>query len=226
MFENDLRRGDGDELRKKFRAVHSSAALAVNCFAPFKDAPIDVVLLGKKGAERLEFERPLPIFRGGIPPNIDVWIERDSDIVAVESKLLEYLTPKQPTFSDAYERLRPPQSESCWWRVYQQAKREGPQLLDRAQVVKHYLGLNEFRRKNSQSPRPTLVYIFWEPQNRHDVDECNQHRDELETFADAVSDSQILFRWTTYSDLWEEWANYSHLLARTQCLWTRYQVRI
>jgi hypothetical protein len=36
QFEADLRRGDGNELRMKFCALHSSAALAVNCFAPFK----------------------------------------------------------------------------------------------------------------------------------------------------------------------------------------------
>ena len=34
QFERDLRQGDGSELRMKFCAVHSSAALAVNCFAP------------------------------------------------------------------------------------------------------------------------------------------------------------------------------------------------
>ncbi len=39
MFEEDLRRGDGNELRMKFCAVHSSAALAVNCFALFKEQP-------------------------------------------------------------------------------------------------------------------------------------------------------------------------------------------
>lgn len=36
QFEDDLRKGAGDELRMKFCALHSSAALAVNTFAPFK----------------------------------------------------------------------------------------------------------------------------------------------------------------------------------------------
>ena len=35
-FEADLAQGSGDELAGKFRAAHSSSALAVNCFAPFK----------------------------------------------------------------------------------------------------------------------------------------------------------------------------------------------
>ena len=97
--EDDLRRGDGDELRTKFRAVHSSAALAVNCFAPFKVNPGSLLLLGKRGAKQVEFERKLPIFSGVGAPNIDVWIDRGRDVVAVESKLLEYLTPKKSEFS-------------------------------------------------------------------------------------------------------------------------------
>ena len=32
-FEADLDAGDGNELQTKFRAVHSSSGLAVNCFA-------------------------------------------------------------------------------------------------------------------------------------------------------------------------------------------------
>jgi hypothetical protein len=48
-IENDLRRGNGDELRTKFRAVHSSAALAVNSFGTFKQRPDDLLLLGEKG---------------------------------------------------------------------------------------------------------------------------------------------------------------------------------
>ena len=35
-FEADLKQGDGNELVGKFRAAHSSSALAVNVFAPFK----------------------------------------------------------------------------------------------------------------------------------------------------------------------------------------------
>src|SRR5580700_3647710 len=35
-FEADLLQGDGNEMAGKFRAAHSSSALAVNTFAPFK----------------------------------------------------------------------------------------------------------------------------------------------------------------------------------------------
>jgi hypothetical protein len=35
-FEADLRQAGGNEMEGKFRAAHSSSALAVNTFAPFK----------------------------------------------------------------------------------------------------------------------------------------------------------------------------------------------
>lgn len=184
-----MRRGDGDELRMKFCAVHSSAALAVNSFAPFKVNPGGLRLLGKQGAINVEFERKLPIFRGGRSPNVDVWIDRDSEAVAVESKLLEYLTLKSPTFSDVYKRLAPPECESSWWQVYEQAKQGAVQHLDRAQLVKHYFGLNTHWKKNPKGPNLTLLYIFWEPLNWDDVPECRQHRKEVEAFADAVAGS-------------------------------------
>ena len=88
--EGDLRGGHGDELRMKFCAVHSSCALAVNCFAPFKVDPGRLRLLGKQGSN-VEFEKKLPIFDRRRCPNLDVWVERENDVVAVESKLLEYL---------------------------------------------------------------------------------------------------------------------------------------
>ena len=224
--EDDLRRGDGDELRMKFTAVHSSSALAVNCFAPFKVEPNRLVLSGTQGAAKLEFECKLKIFHGGRSPNLDVWIQRGHDVVAVESKLLEYLRPKKPEFSRAYDRLAPPKSDSHWWRVYEEAKKGTEQHLDRAQLVKHYFGLNNFREKNPEGPEQTLLYIFWEPLNWLDVKECRQHRDEVKTFAEAVSPSQIKFRWMTYNDLWEEWSAVPDLGGHAHSLKARYEVRL
>ena len=220
----DLLRGDGNELGGKFCAAHSSCALAVNSFGPFKVNPANLMLLGTQGAERLEFERSLPIFRGGTPPNLDVWIERDGDIVAVESKFLEYLTPKRPAFSDAYDRLAV-ECEPCWWEVYRDANVTAhEQFLDRAQLIKHYFGLNKYRAKNHTNL--TLLYIFWEPLNWHAITECVQHRTELEAFANAVSSSQISFRWMSYNDLWEQWTAIPGLAEHARNLKGRYQVSL
>lgn len=224
--EDDLRGGDGDELRTKFCAVHSSCALAVNCFAPFKVQPSRLALLGKQGATKVEFEHKLNIFRGGTAPNLDVWIEFGDDVVAVESKLLEYLTPKKPQFSTAYDRLAPPKSDPRWWGVYEEAKRGSEQHLDRAQLIKHYFGLNRFLTAHPECSEATLLYLFWEPLNWHDFQEFKQHREEVSEFAEAVSGSQIEFHWMTYNDLWEEWGLIPDLAARAGSLKARYQVRL
>lgn len=222
--EDDLRRGDGKELNKKFCAIHSSAALAVNAFAPFKEYPEDIILNGMQGANCVEFEKQLRIFRGGRAPNIDVWIEKEANAVAVESKLLEYLTPKMPSFSKAYDRLTPPKSESCWWDLYLQTKQSSTTCyLDRAQLIKHYFGLSSFQSKNPVKCL-TLLYIFWEPLNFQEVEVCLRHRQELKLFSEALEKAKIQFRWMTYNQLWDEWMAIPTLVAHAQLLKSRYQV--
>jgi hypothetical protein len=221
--EDDLREGDGDELRMKFCAVHSSCALAVNCFAPFKVNPGRLKLLGKHGAINVRFEKKLTIFERGKSPNLDVWIEREHAFVGVESKLLEYLTPKKPEFSAVYARLKPPTTDPCWWGVYEEAKQGTEGHLDRAQLIKHYFGLNEFRLRHCECPKLTLLYLFWEPLNWSELEECRKHRIEVGAFAQAVANSPIEFRWMTYNDLWEEWSAVPDLATHASLLKARYQ---
>jgi hypothetical protein len=223
--KRDLERGDGNELKAKFRAVHSSSALAVNSFGPFKTRPGDLVLLRSNGADRVEFETPLRIFRGGRAPNLDVWIDRGTEAIAIESKCLEHLTPKTPAFSTAYDRLTPPWSEPCWWQLYEDAQRGDSQHLDRAQLIKHYFGLRAFYRRNP-GVALTLLYLFWEPLNWREVNVCVRHRSEIEAFATTVSDAEIRFRWQTYEELWDAWAKVPELADHARNLQRRYQVDI
>ena len=68
-FEADLRSGDGNELETKFRAAHSSSALAVNSFAPFRTRASDMVVLDAGPFEHLQFERKCQTgLRGGGRP--------------------------------------------------------------------------------------------------------------------------------------------------------------
>lgn len=224
LIEKDLSRGDENELRVKFRAIHSSAALAVNCFGPFKSHPERLQFFGKRGWKPVEFERKLPIFGDVGAPNVDVWIDCGQEAVAVESKLLEYFTRKKPEFSDAYESLAS-ECDPVWWRAYRQAKEDRTkQHLDRAQLIKHYFGLNKFRQKNPEGPQLTLLYIFWEPQDREKVPACVEHRKEVEVFADSLSNSQIQFQWMSYNELWEKWSAVPELKKHTRLLKERYQV--
>src|ERR1700704_2026989 len=59
-FEADLLQGDGNEMKGKFRAAHSSSALAVNTFAPFKADLDSLRLPGGSGFASLHFERKCP----------------------------------------------------------------------------------------------------------------------------------------------------------------------
>lgn len=226
QFESDLRAGDGNELQTKFRAVHSSSALAVNCFGPLKNQLGDLSLLGKIGATALRFERQLPIISGRRPANLDVWIERGSDVVAVESKLLEYFTPKPAKFAAAYEAMKPPASEASWWSAYEHYRTDHRGHLDVAQLIKHYFGMRRYLENTTSAADVTLLYLFWEPDNWDQVPECIAHRAEINAFAKRIADSSVAFRWMSYSDLWKDWAGIPALATHAGRLNLRYGVRI
>lgn len=226
QFESDLHAGDGNELQTKFRAVHSSSALAVNCFGPLKKQLGDLSLLGQLGATALRFERQLPIIPGRRPANLDVWIERGSDVVAVESKLLEYFTPKLAKFADAYEVMKPPASESSWWSAYEYYRTDYRGHLDVAQLIKHYFGIRRYLENTSSAANVPLLYLFWESDNWDQVPECIAHRAEITAFAKLVADSSVAFRWMPYSALWKEWYRIPSLATHAGHLARRYAVSI
>jgi hypothetical protein len=123
--EGDISRGDGAELsweggkRPKLHSVYSSCGLALNTFAPWRLAPASLRVAGRGDFAELRFEQQLRIFRGGRAPNLDVVLTAPGRILAIESKLTEYLgIRKRPSFSDAYERRRDA-SHPSWWSVYE-----------------------------------------------------------------------------------------------------------
>ena len=226
QFESDLRRGDGGELRMKFCAVHSSSALAANCFGPFKDRREALLLLGQRGAVGLEFEKRLPIIPGHRPSNLDVWVDRGASAVAVESKFLEYFQPKRTEFAETYKCMAPPMAEPCWWTVCVECSSGAPQYLDRAQLVKHYFGLRRRQQATSGPPKLTLLYLFWEPENWDEIEECREHRRQLQAFAEKVATSSISFRSMTYGQLWQEWMENPDLAEHACNLKARYEISI
>jgi hypothetical protein len=106
-FEADLLQGDGNELKGKFRAAHSSSALAINTFAPFKGHLDALRLPGGSGFDDLHFEQKCPHgLVGRRSPNLDVLAEGSSCVVAIESKLLEPLSKHTAKFSPAYDAIK------------------------------------------------------------------------------------------------------------------------
>ena len=199
----DLEQGSGNELEGKFRAAHSSSALAVNTFGPWRKNPQALRLLGKTGFTALQFEKHCPTGLGGIPPNLDLVVVGTDVVIGVESKFLEFLAPKQPKFAASYTRGNLPQMEPCWAELMDALKAGPKQYLDGAQFVRHYLGLRnqpEFKGK-----KIILLNLFWEPENWADFPEYRQHRAELAAFQDKVKDSAVAFVWMTYPELWSQW---------------------
>ena len=225
QFEQDLRQGAGHELRMKFCAVHSSSALAVNTFALFKDRPADLALLGQSGFGPPSFEKELGTGLHGTPPTLDVFLQKGPEVVAIESKFLEYFTPTQAEFADSYTRDALPWAEDCWWRVLQDAPNAGKRNLDVAQLVKHYLGLSRMVHEGTVTPA-TLLYLFWEPENASELAICHQHRTEIEDLVKRVAGSVVAFKWMSYPELWEEWIAIPALAEHAENLKRRYEVSL
>ena len=221
----DLEQGDGSELNGKFRAVHSSSALAVNSFGWFKCRTAQLSLLGHSGAKSLSLEKRLKIFSRGTPPNLDAWVEQESQFIAVESKLLEHICPTKPGFSQTYEKLAPPVTDQVWWAAYKAAKAAGPSHLDVAQLIKHGFGIGAYCKQNPKA-KVTLLYVYWEPLNWKDFDVFVKHRDELKVFGKSVKGAAFKFKAISYPELWQEWSTVPALKTHARNLEKRYLVSI
>lgn len=204
-FVSDLMQGDGNELGGKFRAAHSSSALAVNTFAPFKADPRALRLPGGVRFTGLSFERKCPHGLRGTSPNLDLIAEHPAGIVAVESKCLEPLSAHKPKFAPAYFRqIIDSRRETGWFAEMVRLSLEpgAYRWLDAGQLIKHALGISY-----TFPDRPTtLLYLFWEPLNPHAHPVFEEHRQEIRQFANAVNgNGGPVFMALSYLDLWASW---------------------
>jgi hypothetical protein len=216
-FEADLRQGDGNELEGKFRAAHSSCALAVNTFAPFKSNPAALPLPVGTGFTSLRFERKCPHGLRGKSPNLDVLAECPSGVVAIESKCLEPLELHEAEFSPAYAAgIVDERRQTGWFREMLRLsdKPDDYRWLDAAQLVKHAFGLAHTFK---QGP-VTLLYLFWEPSNPEEFPIFAEHRTEIARFAASIAGGTPAFIAMSYPELWNSWS------ARTRPEWIRSHV--
>jgi restriction endonuclease-like protein len=204
-FEADVRQGDGNELGAKFRAAHSSAALAVNTFAPFKAKTAALRLPSGSGFASLQFERKCPHgLRRGNSPNLDVLVEGPTSVVAVEAKCTEHLTSHTAEFRPAYNaEIKDGRRQTPWFRAMERFI-EDPHAycwLDAAQLVKHAFGLaHTFRDRPA-----TLLYLFWEPSNSEAYPIFAEHRAEVKRFAASLIGAEPRFASISYPELWTLW---------------------
>ena len=230
QFDSDLQQGGGHELAGKFRALHSSSVLAVNTFAPFKNQPHDLILLGQRGFGPPTFEHQLPTGLKGTPPTLDVFFRCGDEVVAIESKFFEYFSRKNAKFSPSYSKANLPFAEDSWWKVMEDAKKAGRQYLDVAQLVKHYFGLIHLLEHGDPTgwkpEKATLLYLFWEPDNWQEVEICQTHRGEITDFQSGVSQSKIHFRSISYPELWRTWASEPSLETHIRHLRKKYVIHV
>lgn len=205
-FEADLTAGDGNELEAKFRAAHSSSALAVNCFAPFRRRITDLILPMGGMFQQLQFEQKCPTgLRGGRAPNLDVLITGTSGVVGIESKLTEYLSKHRAEFSSAYaNQIRDERRDQGYFGEMVRLL-EAPESyiwLDAAQLIKHSFGL----ARTFKGQPVSLLYLYWEPANPEISHEFAAHRREIAEFAERVADSTPTFSAMSYPELWAAWS--------------------
>ena len=223
-FKDDMDSGSGNELKGKFRALHSSSALAVNAFAKWKSNTTDLFLCGKNGFKSLTFEKKCPTGLGGTPPNLDVFLDNDHSLIGVESKFLEYLTPKKGFFSASYTRANLPQSEEACWYLIDRIKEQPKQHLDAAQLIKHYIGLRNLPL--ARDKEIVLLYLFWEPENWKDFEVFHRHRGEISDFASYFDELSVKFICQSYPELWDEWEQHYKNTSHVSELRERYYLTI
>ena len=225
----DLEVGSGQELSGKFRAVHSSAALAVNAFGPFKRDPGTLKMPWQHDeVTSLRFEAKCPTgLSRAMPPNLDVLLRGKDEVIGVESKLTEYLAPHRQSFSERYSAATDlPWHGSAWFDEMERMRsgESGYRWLDAAQLIKHAFGL----ANSCPEGKVSLLYLYWEPANPEADHVFGAHREEIARFAEAVRGDRVSFQAASYRHLWEGWssARADWLAAHLDNLRDRYDVTI
>lgn len=208
-ISDELKKGAGNELRSHFCAVHSSSALCVNNFAPFKNAKASFEFLGHSNFHKATFEAKQPTGLPGTPPHLDFHLENADTIIGFESKLTEYFTKKLPNHDNNLKTY----SESCPDKLKYLPKGFREKIidynitypystyLDIAQLIKHTIGLLNNKHENKNIKEAILVYIYWEPINSDKFEICRTHKKEIDCFKSRIEEF-ISFKSMSYIDFW------------------------
>jgi hypothetical protein len=182
-------------------SLRSSSALAVNVFAPWRGADIaslSSLFAADRSANRLRFEAQYPTGLRGIPPHLDVVIDKQGGIpLAIESKFTEIYSPAHNGFRESYF------EKPGLWDGFDHVRELALAITDgsvqfehlgAAQLIKHALGL-----KNAYGPMGfRLLYLYYEwPSEVADL-----HNAEIDHFAE-IAQRDLEFAPMTYQELFE-----------------------
>jgi hypothetical protein len=228
LFYDDLMQGSGNELVSKFNALYSSSALVVNNFSVVKKRISDFKFLDNSGFDKASFERQFKTGLPGTPPNLDFVIENSKSLIAFESKYLEPLVSKKVVFKDSYNKQNLKYLNDFWFDLINHYKNR-ELYLDVAQLIKHSIGLINYNRLESvdRSISVILVYIYWQPINFEDFDECLKHRKELEDFRLMISNQvDVRFVSLSYDEFWDMYTDFPFFSEHFNRMKKRYCIEI
>jgi hypothetical protein len=254
-IREQLEHGDGGELaprldgrRPRAHAAHSSATLAASTFAPFLGREHDLTIAGLSGFAGLRLEakhHPLPVpgppgsaaDDDRRPANLDAELTGRGIVVGVESKLTEHLAAAEHGgWRGEYRRagVLDPLPEP-WRDAIRRRARGGTsqRFLNATQLLKHGLALCRSADDGSFGPDPVdlhLVYLYWEPDNGHEIEAVLEHREEVAAFAAEVGGPGLAFRACSHQQLWDEWRTGSGsprwLVDHARALEERYRIAV
>lgn len=209
--------GDGNEREDtttrlaKMKVLHSSSALPVNVFQYWQEKDVSPILYACKlinkrpfNSETLpnavRFEQKFEISKDKklFPktPNLDVVIEYNNRVFAIESKFTEPYKKKQKGLSERYT------IDKAFWKgipnLEELANEISPnnnefKYLDAAQLIKHILGLKNANKKSGF----ILLYLWYDVIGKDGF----KHRKEIEKFATIAKKDNIKFRHITYQEV-------------------------
>ena len=224
----EMKAGQGNELREdketaKFKAVHSSSALCVNTFAPFKQQKESFSFLGFEKFIEASFEKKVPT--GISTPNLDFYLENNETIVGFESKFTEFITTKKPNKNlNKYfnrEELKNVVGKEFNSLIGEYSECTEKYHLDIAQLIKHAIGLI----KQAYNKKPVLVYIYWQPENWYNFKLFQKHNEEINEFGSKIN-KHIEFKSISYPVFWKIYENDKTFGKHMDIVKTRYNLSL
>lgn len=215
--QQDFKKGDGNETEDtktrlaKMKALHSSSALPVNVFQYWQHRDVSPILYACKliakrsfnsdpANNSVRFEQKFEISKDKklFPkkPNLDVVIEYNNRVFAIESKFTEPYKKEQKGLSERYT------SDKSFWEGIPNLEELANEIspandkfkhLDAAQLLKHILGL----KKQYGETGFTLLYLWYDVIGKDGA----AHRKEIEQFAETTENDGITFRHITYQEV-------------------------
>jgi hypothetical protein len=217
--DKNFKEGDGSETKDsttrlaKMKALHSSSALPVNVFQYWQEKDVSPLLYACRLINRrpfnsetlpnaVRFEQKFEICdnKKDFPkkPNLDVVIEYDHNVYAIESKFTEPYNGKPKGLRKVYTSA---QLDELWKGIPSLQKLANiisPDInkfeyLDVAQLIKHLLGLKNKYPEGGF----TLLYLWYDVIGNDGI----EHRKEIEKFAEIAKKDNIKFRHITYQEV-------------------------